>query len=80
MFCVDQWKIRSWFIEAQKLTRKDSNTPCHFLEHLHMNNSKILVQLGISLTEVWDFGAPGSPSIQLSEISLDKPQLNIIDI
>ena len=30
--------------------------------------------------EVWDFGAPGSTSIQLSEISLDRSQLNLVDI
>ena len=47
VFCVDQWKIQSWSIGTQKLTRKDSNTPHHFLDPLCLNNSKILVQVGI---------------------------------
>ena len=80
VFYVDEGNIQSWSIETQKLTTKDSKVFCRFLDPLCMNNSKILVQVGISTTEVWDFGAPDSNLIQLSEMSSDQPLLNLIDI
>ena len=79
VFYVDDWGIQSWSIETQKHIRNDSVAIDRFLNPLCMNNSKILVQLGISTTEVWDFGAPDSTCIQLSEISSDRPRLNLID-
>ena len=80
IFYADRWDIQSLSTEAWKLVKKVSNTGSRILDPLRMDNSKILVRLGTSSTEVWDFGAPGTNCIQLSEISSDKPQLNLIDI
>ena len=81
VFCVNRWKIQSWTIETQELvTKNPQKAPSRQLDPLRMDNSKILVQLGTSSTEVWDFGAPGSTCIQLSELSSDRPQLNLTDI
>ena len=82
VFYADKHRIQSWSIEAQKLIKVEqvSYSLDRILHPLHMNNSKILVQLRELSTEIWDFGAPGTTSIQLSEISSDRPQLNLIDI
>ena len=80
VFYVDEWNIQSWSIETQRLMTKGSKDSSRFLDPLRMNNSKILVRLGRSSTEVWDFGTQGSTRIQLSEISSDGPQLSLIDI
>ena len=80
VFYVTRADIQSWSMETQELITYQSLVADRFLDPLCMNNSKILVRLERSKTEVWDFGAPGSTSIQLSKISSDKPQLNLVDI
>ena len=44
------------------------------------NRTEDLLRSSESSTQVWDLGDPGSTPIQLSEISLDRPHLNLIDI
>ena len=52
----------------------------YVLDPLCINSSKVLVRFGEYLTQVWDLGDPGSSPIQLSETSLDRPHLNLIDV
>ena len=79
VFYVDGHKLRSWSIETKECISMDSGSSKYFLDPLRMNDSKVLVQLGVSSTEVLDFGAPGSTCIQSSGLSLDRPQLNLVD-
>ena len=52
----------------------------HVFDPLRMDGSKVLVHLGKSSTQGWDFGTPGSTPIQFSEASSDRPCLDFIDV
>ena len=45
-----------------------------------MDGSKVLVQSGELSAQGWDFGVPGSAPIQLSETTLDRPHLDLVDV
>ena len=45
-----------------------------------MDGSKVLVCLGESSVQGWDFGTPGSTPIQFSETSLGRSHLNFVDV
>ena len=51
----------------------------HF-DALRMDGSKVLVRLGESSIQGWDFGIPGSTPIQFSETSSGKAHLNCINV
>ena len=48
-------------------------------QSLAMDGSRIWVHTQGSLPQGWDFGAPGSPPIPLSNISPDQPHLELFD-
>ena len=49
-----------------------------YLDPLCMDNSRIWIQFKDSSTQGWDFGIPSSPPIPLSNISTERPLLDLI--
>ena len=49
-----------------------------WLDPLQMDDSRIWIQLQNSSTQGWDFGISGSPPIQLSNVSTERPLLDFI--
>ena len=73
---IKVWSI--WTGESASKMHLESHSIC-YLDPLCIDSSKVLVHSGKSSTQVWDLGVPGSTPIQLSETSLDRPHLNLID-
>ena len=78
---VERDSIQAWSIQTGESAGKVGleRNPGYCFDPLHMDGSKVLVQSGESSAQGWDFGVPGSAPIQLSEIALDRPHLDLVD-
>ena len=78
---VERDSIQAWSIQTGESAGKQGleRNPGYCFDPLRMDGSKVLVQFGESSAQGWDFGVPGSAPIQLSEIALDRPHLDLVD-
>jgi len=79
VFCVDDWYIQAWCIQTGMHIGRvslGSEYPYH-LDPLWIDGSKVLVRCRGSSTLSWDFGIPGSTSVQTSTL-LNRPNLDFI--
>jgi WD40 repeat protein len=77
VFCLNGKFIQAWSTwtgEAAGEVEVGRNT---FLDPLHVDGSRIWIQFGDLSTQEWDFGIPGSPPVQISNIS-GRPHLHFI--
>jgi len=70
--------IQVWSIWVEKPANSAFLINDSILDPPCINSSKVLLYSEFS-TQVWDLGDPGSTPIRLSETSLDRPHLNLID-
>ena len=80
VFCLTRKSIQAWSICMGKLVGEvklelEQNL---YLDPLQMDGSKIWIQLEDSSTQGWDFGIPDSPPIQLSDVFITRPLLDLI--
>ena len=78
---VERDSIQAWYIQTGESAGKEQLERNHgyCFDPLRMDGSKVLVQSGESSAQGWDFGVPGSAPIQLSEMVLDRPHLDLVD-
>ena len=73
--------ILVWDVQTGKFVHKATLEQCFGrFDAFRMDGSRIMVRFEESSVQGWDFGIPGSTPIQFSEISSDRPQLNVIDV
>jgi len=79
---LDRNSIQAWSIWTGEPAGKESleRNYEHCFDPLRVDGSKVLVRLGESSTQGWDFGILGSTPIQFSEASSDRPCLDFIDV
>ena len=77
---VQVWDIWTKDGESFDILQIDSSVEFFCFDFHQMDGSKVLVRLGESSVQGWDFGTPGSTPIQFSEPSPGKPHLNFIDV
>ena len=79
-FCLSRGLIQAWSIYTGELVSKVKLEPegCWYLDPLWIYGSRIWIQLEGLSTQGWDFGISGSPPIQLSDVSITRPLLDII--
>jgi WD40 repeat protein len=71
------WAWNIWtgeFLCEERLKTDDVD-----FDTLRMDGSKVFIRFGGLFVQGWDFGITGSIPIQLPEISLGRPHLNLID-
>ena len=73
---IQAWDIWTGEAVCKEMLKKEYKC----LDTLRMDGSKVLVRLGESSVQGWDFGTPGSTPIQFSEISSARPHLDFIDV
>ena len=80
VLCLDSRSIQAWSIYTGEAVGevKFESGQIEFLDPLQMDGSRIWIRLKDSLTQGWDFGIPGSPPIQLSDVSTTRPPLDFI--
>ena len=79
VFFADGGFIRAWSVqsgEAVGEVRLEGNLSSHSLT---IDGSRIWVYFQGSPTQGWDFGVPGSPPVPLSNMSPDRPRLDLFD-
>ena len=78
---VQVWDIWTKDGESFDILQIDSSVEFFCFDPLRMDSAKVLVRLGDSSVQGWDFGTPGSTPIQFSGTSpLGRPHLNFIDV
>ena len=70
--------IQAWSMQTGEVVGEVELEGAPYLDHLCADGSRIRVCFEDSLTKEWDFGIQGSPPIPLSNISSDRPCLDLI--
>jgi len=80
VFCLTTESIQAWSICTGKLVGevKLELEMRWYLDPLQTDSSRIWVQLEDSSIQGWDFGISGSPPIQLFDVSITRPLLDLI--
>ena len=80
VFYLTNESIQAWSICTGELVGKVKLElkQILYLYPLQVDDSRIWIQLEDLSTQGWDFGVPGSPPIQLSDVSTIRPPLNLI--
>ena len=74
--------IQAWYIWTGESTGREELISYHgyYFDPLRIDGSRVLIHSGESSVYGWDFGIPDSTPIQFSEITSDRPCLNLIDV
>ena len=82
IFFVNELSIGAWDIQKRELAIEQDLGELfeyHF-DPLCLGDSKVVVCTREPLTQIWDFGVPGSTPIWLSEASSGRPHLRLVGI
>ena len=79
VFCFTGKSIQAWSMWTwEPMSEVELVGQNLYLDPLHVDGSRIWVQSEDSSTQGWDFGISGSPPIQLSNMSTERPHLDFI--
>ena len=79
VFCLTGKSIKAWSMWTwEAIGEAELALGSLYLDPLHVDGSRIWVQFVDLSTQGWDFGISGSPPVPLSNVSTERPHLDLI--